>query len=115
MAPSERFPFSSLPYGWFRVSASLALRLRDVQPLRYFERDLVLWRDPSGRAHLANAFCPHLGAHIGFGGTLAGHHLQCPFHGWLFDADGKRVLPTGQVASPEAHLELYPVEECLGS
>ena len=31
----------------------------------YWGRELVLWRDDGGAFHLQDAFCPHLGAHLG--------------------------------------------------
>ena len=43
---------------------------------------------PSGEVHVMDAFCPHLGAHLGHGGHVDGCEIVCPFHGWQFDADG---------------------------
>ena len=37
---------------------------------------------------VVHAFCPHMGAHLGMGGMVVGNLLQCPFHGWSFDASG---------------------------
>lgn len=105
-----------LPWGWFVVGLSHALEAGQVQPLRYFDRDLVLWRSEDGQAHLWSAHCPHLGAHLGYGGTVVGTTLRCPFHHWRFDATGRcvevpacdRIPPTGQ-ASP------WPVVEHNGT
>jgi hypothetical protein len=38
-----------------------------------------------------DAYCPHLGAHIAYGGTVSGDDIVCPFHGWRFDCRGCNV------------------------
>jgi nitrite reductase/ring-hydroxylating ferredoxin subunit len=85
-----RFPFP-VPDGWFAVATSEELAPGEVKPLRYFARDLVLFRTESGRAVVMDAHCPHLGAHLGMGGRVVGEQIQCPFHGWRFDASGQCV------------------------
>jgi phenylpropionate dioxygenase-like ring-hydroxylating dioxygenase large terminal subunit len=45
----------------------------------------VAWRGSSGCAYVADAYCPHIGAHLGVGGTVLGECIQCPFHSWTFD------------------------------
>ena len=84
------FP-SPIPTSWFAVAASGSLQPGDVFPIRYFDSDLVLFRTESGRAQVFDAHCPHLGAHFGHGGRVAGENLVCPFHGWAFDGSGTCV------------------------
>ena len=81
--------FNDFPYGWFRVAYSDELTFGKVIPLRYFERDLVLWRTQEGQPQIFDAYCPHLGAHLGYGGKVTATGIQCPFHGWCFDREGK--------------------------
>src|SRR3546814_6159593 len=50
--------------------------------------DFVLFRDEQGRHGLLDRDCPHRGADLAFGRPEHGG-LRCPFHGWLFDVDGK--------------------------
>ena len=59
-----------------------------VLSLRYFGRELVLFRTESGEPRVLDAFCPHLGAHLGHGGKVQGESIRCPFHGWCFDGRG---------------------------
>ena len=43
-----------------------------------------------------NAYCPHLGANLGLHGKVVGDCIECPFHGWTFDENGKCVsVPYG--------------------
>src|SRR5262249_44680373 len=67
MAP--RFPFPRYPDGWFQVAYADELAPGDVVPLRYFGRDLVLYRTQDGAPHVLDAHCPHMGAHLGYGGS----------------------------------------------
>jgi len=81
-------------------------------PLRVFGRDVVLLRGVDGVARIFDAHCPHLGTHLGHGGRMVGNLLECPFHGWRFDATGRCVFVTHARALPShAHLRPWPVQE----
>ena len=109
--PESRYPFD-VPYGWFQVAWSDELPPGTVLPRYYFGRHLVLWRDEEGRAHLQDAFCPHLGAHLGHGGTVKGTNVQCPFHGWEFDGQGTCArIPYSDRTNAKARIRSYPVVE----
>ncbi len=86
MAKRYEFP---IPFGWFCVAMSGELAVGQVKPLHYFGRELVLFRTESGEAKVLDAFCPHLGAHLGHGGKVAGESIACPFHGWQFNGGGQ--------------------------
>jgi 3-ketosteroid 9alpha-monooxygenase subunit A len=83
----DRYPFP-YPYGWFVVGYGDELSRGQIRGVRYFGRELVLWRDESGRAHCMDAICPHLGAHFAQGGQVEGNLIRCPYHGWKFTPDG---------------------------
>ena len=85
---AEAFPLP-VPYGWFFVSYSDELEAGQVKALHYFGREWVLFRTEEGVACMMDAYCPHLGAHLGHGGHVEGELLRCPFHGWAFAADGR--------------------------
>lgn len=86
-----------------------------VIPLVYFGRDLVAWRDESEQIHVMEAYCPHLGAHLGYGGTVCGELIQCPFHGWRYDAAGE-CAEVAYAARPNrrATIETFPSRERNG-
>lgn len=111
----SRFPFTSFPTGWYRVGWSDELRRNDVRPLRYFSRDLVLFRTASGRACLLDAHCPHVGAHLGHGGIVVGERIQCPFHGWCMDGNGQCVeIPYSKRIPERARIGDWPLHEVNG-
>jgi nitrite reductase/ring-hydroxylating ferredoxin subunit len=101
--------------GWFPVIASDELRCGEIQPARYFGEELVLWRDVGQTPHVMGAYCPHLGAHLGYGGTVDGNSIQCPFHGWRFAGNGQCVeIPYSSRPHPRARLQTFVCDEKNG-
>ncbi len=110
-AAGSMYPFG-IPMGWFQVAWSEELAPGDVLPRYYFGRHLALWRDEQGGVHLQDAYCPHLGAHFAYGGKVKDCSLQCPFHGWEFDADGNNTnIPYGTRTNQKAKIRTYPTRE----
>jgi len=111
---SNRFPFPGIPSGWYVVATSDELRAGSVLSKRYFGRDLVLFRTASGKICVTDAFCPHMGAHLGRG-QVEGEQLRCVFHGFCFDAEGLCVSTPYESRIPErARLERLVVQEKNG-
>ena len=76
---------------------------------------LVGWRDAAGAVHVQDAFCPHLGAHLGHGGTVDDCEICCPFHGWRYDAEGANTaIPYSERQNRKARLRTYPTVERNG-
>ena len=104
-----------IPYGWFHIGFDNQLRKGELISLHSFARDLVLWRDEKGQPHLNDAYCPHLGAHIGIGGKVRGELLECPFHHWQFDGDGNlAAIPYAKKLNEKACLRSYPLQTHYG-
>ena len=62
--------YAGYPRGWFVIQFSDELPPGAVKPLKYFGKDLVLFRTESGEPTILDAFCPHMGAHLGHGGKV---------------------------------------------
>lgn len=106
---SARWPWP-VPFGWFAVAWDDELQSGQIVPRRLFGADTVLWRDDTGVAHLHDAYCPHLGAHLGHGGCVRGTNIVCPFHGWEFDPQGRcALIPYSARTNGMARLRRYPV------
>jgi phenylpropionate dioxygenase-like ring-hydroxylating dioxygenase large terminal subunit len=105
-----------IPNGWFAVEFSRELHDGDVKPIHYCDEDLVLFRTRSGQAKVLDAFCPHLGAHIGYGGRVMGETVRCPFHAWQFDGTTGDCshIPYSERIPATAKLRAWDVQEKNG-
>ncbi len=110
----SRIPIPPFPTGWYVVCFSSELAPGQVRRAKYFGRELVLYRTAAGRAALVDAFCPHMGAHLGHGGTVEGELLRCPFHGFCFDRSGACVSTPYKRRLPHATLGTWRVVEQNG-
>lgn len=111
----QRFPFGDYPNGWFQVAYSHEVGRGDVIGLHYFGRQLICYRGDSGNAYVLDAYCPHLGADIGVGGSVREDCVVCPFHGWSFDGAGSNVvIPYTKRPNPTAKLRSWHTVERAG-
>ena len=117
MTSLERFPYyTHFPFAWYRAAHAEEVAAGEVRPIRYLTRDLIVWREQGGTPHVMDAYCPHLGAHLGVGGRVDGCELVCPFHWWQFDGQGRNTsIPYDGSKNPSARIKTYPTVERNGS
>lgn len=109
--PDPRPPF---PNGWLSIGFSEEVRVGEVVSRHALGRDLVLFRGEDAALTVADAYCPHLGAHLGDGDVVGGT-LRCPFHHWQFDGGGRcAAIPYGSNRPANAVLQTYPCDEVNG-
>lgn len=105
-------PLSMKPTGWFQVAWSDEIKVGDVHTMKYFDEEMIAWRADSGQLTVMNAYCEHLGAHLGYGGTVVGEVLQCPFHGWQWSQEGRNVcIPYQDRPNRGRRVRTYPSVE----
>ncbi len=113
--PNERFPFPAYPNGWARVGLSEELPVGGVEAIRYFGRELVLFRTESGEAQVLDAYCRHLGAHLAHGGKVEGEGIRCPFHAWHWNSAGRCIdIPYAKKIPPKAQIRAWQTCERNG-
>ena len=78
---------------WWPLDSLEAIEAGKVHRYSVDDVELVARRDSAGNAHVFEAFCPHQGAHLGFGGSIERDCMRCPFHGFYFDAEGRCIGP----------------------
>ncbi|WP_131739952.1 Rieske 2Fe-2S domain-containing protein [Actinomadura roseirufa] len=113
MNPTSRV-LPPCPDGWYGVAFSGDLRPGGVLRRRLMGDDVVLYRTRGGVVRAVRPYCPHLGAHLGYGATVEGENLICPFHRFAFAADGSCVRTGNGAPPPRTRLSLLEVREVDG-
>jgi nitrite reductase/ring-hydroxylating ferredoxin subunit len=112
MSSALRLP---IPNSWYGVAFTDELPPGKVLTRRLAGQDIVLYRTRSGQAAAVDAYCPHLGAHLGYGGTVAGEDIRCPFHGFRFGLDGAcTATGYGTKPPPKARTQPWALREVNG-
>jgi nitrite reductase/ring-hydroxylating ferredoxin subunit len=119
-------PFFPIPFGWFSLGHLDALDIEPppldwVEPrahtvasrIRALGRELVAWQAPDGLV-VADAYCPHQGAHLGVGGEVVDGCLVCPLHERRFRADGRLAESAGRTDDRRTRLRTYPITPADG-
>ena len=85
--------------------------------VRILGEDLVLFRDGSGRLGLLGLNCPHRRASLAYG-RVRDEGLECFYHGWLFDVEGRCLVqpaePAGSGFKEKVRHTAYQVREMGG-
>ena len=111
------YPMSPYPYGWYAVCLSDELSQTRPKPLSFFGKEFVALRDNNNKPHIFDAYCPHMGAHLGYRGIAYDGKLSCPLHGWTFDSNGLCVNAPFAKKTPcytASRLKSYETIELLG-
>jgi phenylpropionate dioxygenase-like ring-hydroxylating dioxygenase large terminal subunit len=99
--------------GWYWAIESSELPPGSVKAIRVQGRNLVVYRTESGKAVVADAYCPHMGAHLAEG-RVDGEGIRCFFHDWKFDTNGQCVDVPCLEHAPKAEVKIWPTAEKYG-
>lgn len=108
---------------WHPVASQAQLSKQNLLSVRLLGEDLVIWKT-AGRLLAWQDLCIHRGTRLSLGEIVEGNKLQCPYHGWTYDVEGKCVrIPAHPEQPPptKARVKTYHVQEkydliwvCLG-
>lgn len=102
---------------WYVAAASSEVSKQKPLGVRMLSCDFVLYRDDQDQAICLSDVCCHRGASLSRG-ELVGTNLQCPYHGWQFDGQGRCALIPAlgeQARIPKrARIDSYPTAEKYG-
>ncbi|MEI7595905.1 MAG: aromatic ring-hydroxylating dioxygenase subunit alpha [Bacteroidota bacterium] len=71
---------------WYVILESKELKDKPLK-IKRFNENIVLWRNSDNSASCIADKCCHRGASLSCG-KIKENHLECPFHGFLFDKNG---------------------------
>jgi nitrite reductase/ring-hydroxylating ferredoxin subunit len=98
--------------GWYYFAISAQIKKGKIYTFNYFGTSFVCYRDSHNSVNVFDAYCPHLGAHLGVGGRIVNDLLVCPFHGWKYNSNGRCVeIPYCNKIPKRAYLHTYQVQE----
>ena len=114
-ATYDRLP-SPFPEGWYFIASRQALLKAGLLQKTWMGEEIIIWCDDNGQVCVAQAHCPHLGAHLGpdSGGRVCGGRLVCPFHGYEYDAAGQCVATPYADPPRTARLRVFETHEING-
>ncbi len=102
---------------WYPVCSTAELTSKPIR-VTILKHDFVAFRDNKGRAAVLSDTCVHRGGSLAGGKTKEDGTVQCPYHGWRFNAEGEctRIPSLGIKAKVpgRARVDSYPVQEKYG-
>jgi 5,5'-dehydrodivanillate O-demethylase oxygenase subunit len=102
---------------WMPFAAAKQLEDHPTRAVTLLGEHLVAYKDRSGKYGLIQEYCPHRNVNLLWGIPEA-EGLRCPYHGWLFNEEGKCLeQPAESPASTfkdRIQVQSYPVEELGG-
>lgn len=105
-----------IPNQWYILMESKQVRKVPVGVKRMGEK-MVFWRDHAGQVSCLWDRCPHRGVELSKGKVINGH-IQCPFHGFEYDASGRAAyIPANGRSAPVPkglRARSYPTYEAHG-
>lgn len=104
------------PNGWYKLAFAEDIKAGQVAYVQALGTHFAIFRGMNNnKISVLDAFCPHLGANMAIGGTVKGDCLQCPFHLWEFNGEGKvHHIPYYDGKTPNARVKVWNSEERYG-
>jgi phenylpropionate dioxygenase-like ring-hydroxylating dioxygenase large terminal subunit len=106
-----------IPNQWYAVLESAEVPAGKVVGVTRMGEKLVFWRDAEGHVSCLRDACPHRGVALSAGKLLEGT-IECPFHGFRYDATGHCALVPANGRNGPISREMkafdYPTYEVQG-
>lgn len=79
----------------------------NIAGARLLGEDIVIWRSDEG-IRAWKDLCVHRGTRLSLGKVLPDNRLQCPYHGWTYDAAGQCIsIPAHPEQKPPAKAKAF--------
>ncbi len=102
---------------WLPFATAKQMHDHPTRAVTLLGEHLVAFRDRSGNYGLIQEFCPHRNTNL-LWGIVEPEGLRCPYHGWLFDAQGNCLEQPAEhpdsTFKDRIKVQSYPVEEVGG-
>lgn len=102
---------------WHPIAVAAELKEKPIKRVRILSEDLVLYHGEDGVYGLVAERCSHRGASLAYG-KIEGSNIRCPYHGWLYDPEGRCVEqpaePPKSTYKNRVKHPAYPVQKLAG-
>ncbi|MDH3655154.1 MAG: Rieske 2Fe-2S domain-containing protein [Myxococcales bacterium] len=103
------------PNCWFHLAAFSEFKDDEIRSFKFLGHDIIAFKTGDDSITVMDAYCPHLGAHLGRDAKGKNNRLkngcvQCPYHHLTFDAEGTCVEGPGQASVPKAKVFTWETE-----
>ncbi len=108
---------------WYPLAAVEFLDPTRPHPMQLLGKDIVLWRDNTGKWNCFADLCPHRLVPLSEGRIESDGTLLCAYHAWRFDSQGKCVsipqsknkeIEAKNFSNPRSCAVVYPSQERQG-
>jgi nitrite reductase/ring-hydroxylating ferredoxin subunit len=113
-APVRTVDMNAPPSAWYYVAPSHAVRSDRVTSLSLAGSPVVAFRNRAGSAVVLDAYCPHLGAHLGHADLIDGT-IRCALHHRRFDERGAPCEGIGGAAEAIGSVRSHVAHDWSGA
>ena len=103
------------PNHWYVIARSIEVTDEPLEVM-VWNQSIVLYRDEQKKIRALENSCPHRQVKLS-SGKIIGNNLECAYHGWQFNGEGKCVfIPylNNKDKLPNCQIMSYPVQELNG-
>lgn len=117
---SQKVAPPPFPNGWFCIGHIRDFAQGQVYSLTFLGQDIIAYKTSSGEMVAMDAYCPHLGAHLGRGmrgkpNVVKDDRIECVYHNFAYDQRGECVKSSLDIStSRTARVRTWPVHDLNG-
>ena len=116
---SKKTRLPPFPNSWFHLAPFSEFKKDEILSFKFLGHDIIAFKTGDDGITVMDAYCPHLGAHLGRDAKGRNNRLkngcvECPYHHLTFDAQGTCVKGAGHAPVPKAKVFTWETEVVEG-
>jgi phenylpropionate dioxygenase-like ring-hydroxylating dioxygenase large terminal subunit len=112
---SKKTRLPPFPNSWFHLAPFSEFKKDEIRSFKFLGHDIIAFKTGDDSITVMDAYCPHLGAHLGRDAKGRNNRLkngcvECPYHHLTFDAEGTCVKGASHASVPKAKVFTWETE-----